>query len=157
MPGWYAERWWQRVGGCGGHNGLSGHKRQTGRAILSNVNNKTVQVSFDENTACPTYIKKIAKGTADPRDWVLWFIQQLLFKQSRRFNKLWNLGQTSAWLCLARGEKYKENCLNFDIKQEQYKHRPLIELNREQKSNPRRICVGAAWRRWEGGRVGFGR
>ena len=47
--------------------------------------------------------------------------------------------------------------INFEIKQEHLKQRSLIELNWEQKSNPRRICVGAAWRRWEGDRVGFGR
>ena len=28
--------------------------------------------------------------------------------QSISFNKLWNLGQTSAWFCLARDEKYRE-------------------------------------------------
>ena len=28
--------------------------------------------------------------------------------QSRIFNKLWYLGQTSAWLCLAKGEKYRD-------------------------------------------------
>ena len=27
--------------------------------------------------------------------------------QNRSFNKLWNLGETSAWFCLAKGEKYK--------------------------------------------------
>ena len=28
--------------------------------------------------------------------------------QNRSFNKLWYLGQTSAWLCLAKGEKYRD-------------------------------------------------
>ena len=30
-----------------------------------------------------------------------------LLVQSRSFNKHWNLGQISAWFCLAKGEKYK--------------------------------------------------
>ena len=34
--------------------------------------------------------------------------------QSRSFNKLWNLGQTSAWFCLAKGEKWIDQpCNNF--------------------------------------------
>ena len=46
--------------------------------------------------------------------------------QSRSFKRLWNLGQTSAWFCLAKGKKYIEqlwqihvttwtnSCINFD-------------------------------------------
>ena len=48
-------------------------------------------------------IWNIVKGTRDPRHWVLWLIKHLLV-QSRSFNKLWNLGRTSAWLYLAKGE-----------------------------------------------------
>ena len=46
--------------------------------------------------------------------------------QSRSFKRLWNLGQTSAWFCLAKGKKFIEqlwqihvttwtnSCINFD-------------------------------------------
>lgn len=35
--------------------------------------------------------------------------------QSRSFNKLWNLGQTSVWFCLARGEKYVEQLWQIHV------------------------------------------
>ena len=31
------------------------------------------------------------------------------------FNKLGNLGQTSAWFCLAKGEKYKEQFWQINV------------------------------------------
>ena len=35
--------------------------------------------------------------------------------QSRSFNKLWNLGKTSVWFCLARGEKYVEQLWQIHV------------------------------------------
>ena len=59
-----------------------------------------------ENHTSFQYMKHcIVKGTTDPRHWVLWLIKHLLV-QRRTFNKLWNFGPTSAWLCLAKGETY---------------------------------------------------
>ena len=56
------------------------------------------------------HLKNIAKGTMDPRHWVLWPLVQ-----SRSFNN--NLGQTSVWFCLAKGKKYIEfdkSIINFN-------------------------------------------
>ena len=35
--------------------------------------------------------------------------------QSKSFNKLWNFGQTSAWFCLAKGEKKKEQLWQIHV------------------------------------------
>ena len=35
--------------------------------------------------------------------------------QSRSFNKLWNIGKTSAWFCLSKGEKYVEKVWQIHI------------------------------------------
>ena len=44
----------------------------------------------------------IAKGTRDPSRHIEYFDSTTLFR-SRRFNNLWNFGQTSTWFCLAKG------------------------------------------------------
>ena len=49
---------------------------------------------------------KIAKGTTHSRHWVLWRTQSSPVGLRRSFYKLWTLGQTSSWFCLAKGEKY---------------------------------------------------
>ena len=48
----------------------------------------------------------IAKGTTHSRHWVLWRTQSTPVGLRRSLNKLWTLGQTSSWFCLAKGKKY---------------------------------------------------
>ena len=70
-------------------------------------------------------IKKIAKGTTDTKALSSTLTHSTPSVQSRSFNKLWNLGQSSAWPYLVKGEKYigelwqihatseRNSCINF--------------------------------------------
>ena len=61
----------------------------------------------------PIMIIKIAKGTTNPRHWVLWFIQHIYVKAEALLS-FKNHGQTSAWFCLRRGEKYIKQLWQID-------------------------------------------
>ena len=70
-------------------------------------------------------IKKIAKGTTGTKALLSTLTHSTPSVQSRSFNKLWNLGQSSAWLYFVKGEKYigelwqihatteRNSCINF--------------------------------------------
>ena len=62
---------------------------------------------WTENSGDMERTKNNAKGTMDPRHWVLWLIWYLQFNQSRNFNNLWNLGQTWTWSCLAEEQLWQ--------------------------------------------------
>ena len=61
----------------------------------------------------------IAKDTMDPSCWVLWLYSTPLV-QSRSFNKLWNLGQTSASYCLTKASNTWKN-LDNSLEKSMYK------------------------------------
>ena len=51
--------------------------------------------------------KTLPKGKTDPST----LTHSTSLVRSRPLNKLWNLGQTSAWFCLAKGENYMKTAL----------------------------------------------
>ena len=58
-----------------------------------------------------SFFKTLPKGKTDPST----LTHSTPLVQSRRLNKLWNLGQTSAWFCLEKGEKYIEKLWHFHV------------------------------------------
>ena len=54
-----------------------------------------------------SFFKTLPKGKTDPST----LTHSTPLVQSRPLNKLWNLGQTSAWFCLAKGENYMKTAL----------------------------------------------